>query len=339
MDEFEKMYLRLGTNHGESTSLYNAFDYYFFESKTGVFGSEVVLKHPEIFEKSDGAIVYKGDESKGLHTRVFINKEGLPTYEAKDIGNYEKKLKLLPDASFYVVVTASEQNEYFKVVNTVATKIHKELAGKLVHTSHGMMRLEEGKMSSRTGNVIGGEDLLLAVKERLKEKLDEMRVDDSAKAELLNDIAVGAIKFSILKIAPGKDIIFDFEKSISFLGDSGPYLQYTHARLSALLDNAKESWVSFEHGYVVEFPEKELEKVLLGYKEVMDKAYRELGPHHIIQYLLLLTRVFNSMYARVQIVDKEDKDNSGYYVMLATATKNILAHGLYTLGIKAPERM
>ena len=330
LDYFDSIYDMLGTT----------FDAFIYESEVADEGLTIVKEYLKkgLFEESDGAVVYKGEQD-GLHTRVFINSVGLPTYEAKDIGNYEKKLKLLPDASFYVVVTASEQNEYFKVVNTVATKIHKELAGKLVHTSHGMMRLEEGKMSSRTGNVIGGEDLLLAVKERLKEKLDEMRVDDSAKAELLNDIAVGAIKFSILKIAPGKDIIFDFEKSISFLGDSGPYLQYTHARLSALLDNAKESWVSFEHGYVVEFPEKELEKVLLGYKEVMDKAYRELGPHHIIQYLLLLTRVFNSMYARVQIVDKEDKDNSGYYVMLATATKNILAHGLYTLGIKAPERM
>ena len=166
-----------------------------------------------------------------------------------------------------------------------------------------------------------------------------MRVDESAKATLLNDIAVGAIKFSILKIAPGKDIVFDFEKSISFLGDSGPYLQYTHARLSALLDKAKESEISFQHGYVVEFPEKELEKTLLGYKEVMDKAYKDLGPHHIIQYLLLLTRVFNNMYARVQIVEKEDKDTSAYYVMLATATKDILAHGLSTLGIKAPTRM
>jgi arginyl-tRNA synthetase len=202
-----------------------------------------------------------------------------------------------------------------------------------------MMRLPSGKMSSRTGNVIGGEDMLEMISEKIREKVTEMRVSDEEKEKLVNDIAVGAIKFSILKIAPGKDIAFDFDKSISFEGDSGPYLQYTHARLSALLDKAIEQVISFEYGYVVGSPERELEKVIMGYHEVLEKTYRDLGPQHVVQHLLLLTRVFNSLYARVQIVNVDDKDVSSYYVMLATATRNILAHGLYTLGIAAPERM
>ncbi len=327
---FDSLYEKLGTT----------FDAFIYESEVADPGLAIVKEYlaKGVFEESDGAIVYKGEQD-GLHTRVFVNAQGLPTYEAKDLGNYVKKMELVPDASYYVVVTASEQNEYFKVINKVSEKIYPALIGKLKHISHGMMRLPEGKMSSRTGNVIGGEDMLDMITERLKEKVKDMRVEEKDKEQLVNDIAVGAIKFSILKIAPGKDIAFDFEKSLSFEGDSGPYLQYTHARLCALLDKASASGIDFEHGYVVSAPEKELERTISLYAQVLDKSYTDLGPHHIIQYLLLLTRVFNSMYARHQIVDENNIDESRYYVMLAQATKNILAHGLNILGIKAPERM
>ncbi len=327
---FDSLYEKLGTT----------FDAFIYESEVADPGLAIVQDYlaKGIFEESEGAIVYKGEQD-GLHTRVFVNAQGLPTYEAKDLGNYAKKLELVPNASHYVVVTASEQNEYFKVINKVAEKIFPDLTCKLTHISHGMMRLPEGKMSSRTGNVIGGEDMLDMITARLQAKVTEMRVDEKDKEQLVNDIAVGAIKFSILKIAPGKDIAFDFDKSISFEGDSGPYLQYTHARLCALLDKAKDTQIDFEHGYVVSESERELERTLIAYNNVLEKTFTDLGPHHIIQYLLLLTRVFNSMYARHQIVDENNMDESRYYVMLTQATKNILAHGLQVLGIVAPERM
>ena len=330
LEYFDSLYKKLGTT----------FDAFIYESEVADEGLAVVKEYlaQGIFEESDGAIVYKGEQD-GLHTRVFVNALGLPTYEAKDLGNYIKKMELVPDASQYVVVTATEQKEYFKVINRVSEKIYPSLAGKLTHISHGMMRLPTGKMSSRTGNVIGGEDMIDMITEKIEEKVQDMRVSEEKKKELVNDIAVGAIKFSILKIAPGKDIAFDFDKSISFEGDSGPYLQYTHARLCALLDKAKAQEISFEHGYVVSSPERDLERTLSEYAHILEKTYTDLGPHHIVQHLLLLTRVFNNLYARVQIVDENDKDASSYYVMLATATKNVLAHGLQVLGIKAPDRM
>lgn len=330
LEYFDSLYRKLGTT----------FDTFIYESEVSEPGLAIVKEFltQGVFEESEGAIIYRGEQD-GLHTRVFVNKEGLPTYEAKDLGNYEKKLALLPHASHYVVITAKEQDEYFKVINTVTEKIHTDLKGKLTHIGHGMMRLPSGKMSSRTGNVIGGEDMLEAISEKIRERVKEMRVEEEAKEELVNDIAVGAIKFSVLKIAPGKDIAFDFDKSISFEGDSGPYLQYTHARLCALLDKAGAAGIDFEHGYVIENPERELEKAILGYKDVLEKTYVDLGPQHIVQHLLLVTRVFNSMYARVQIIDEASVDTSRYYVMLAHAVKHIVAHGLYVLGITAPERM
>jgi arginyl-tRNA synthetase len=328
LEYFDTLYGKLGTK----------FDAFIYESEVADPGLAIVKANMgAIFEESEGAIVYKG-EAEGLHTRVFVNSVGLPTYETKDLGNYEKKLALVPDAHAYVTVTAAEQNDYFKVVNKVEEKIHPELAGKLVHISHGMMRLPSGKMSSRTGNVIGGEDLLDQITEKIGERIKEMRVEAKDQAQLANDIAVGAVKFSILKQAPGKDTIFDFEKSISFEGDSGPYLQYTHARLCALLDKASEAGIDIE-SYTIENPERELEQVIIGYTQTLEKAYADLGPHHIVQHLLRLTRAFNNMYGRQQIVDENEKEKSAYYVMLSQAVKNILAHGLHTLGISAPERM
>jgi arginyl-tRNA synthetase len=192
-------------------------------------------------------------------------------------------------------------------------------------------------MSSRTGNVIPAEDLINKVKEHIQEKIGESKKEGTLSDELLTAVAVGSIKFAILKSAPGKDMIFDFEKSLSFEGDSGPYLQYTHARLCALLEKGKV--ITGEHSAYKGVPEKELEQVISRYPLVLDKAYKEIGPHHIVGYLLLLTRVFNSMYARVQIIDINDQDKSTYYIALAQATKNILAQGLHVLGIAAPERM
>lgn len=327
LDYFETMYKKLGTK----------FDYYIYESEVGDDGIKVVKENMDkVFEESDGAIVFKG-ESEGLHTRVFINSQGLPTYEAKEIGNTYKKESLVPENLASIVVTANEIDEYFKIIKLVIGKIDKNLSDKLMHVSHGMLRLPEGKMSSRKGNIIPAEDLIDLVSLKIEERLSEMMVSEDNKIQLLNDIAVGAIKFSILRSAPGKDMIFDFDKSISFEGDSGPYLQYTHARVCALLDKAKDAGIDIE-SYTIENYERELEQIIIGYNKTLEKSYKDLGPHHIVQYLLSLSRAFNSMYGRVQII-QEDKEKSAYYVMLAIATRKILAHGLYTLGIKAPERM
>jgi arginyl-tRNA synthetase len=329
LEYFETIYQKLGTK----------FDHFIMESEVGDAGKEIVKKYlGAVFEESEGALVYKGEKA-GLHTRVFVNKEGLPTYEAKELGNTYKKRELVPEAEESIVVTGNEIDEYFKVIKAALGEIDKPLADSIKHISHGMLRLPEGKMSSRTGNVIPAEELIEDVKVRIKEKVSEIKKEVEMDDQLLNDIAVGAIKFAILKSAPGKDMIFDFEKSLSFEGDSGPYLQYTHARLSTLIEKARGLGITGADGYVVETSERELEQAIIKYSIVLQKAFEEIGPHHIVQYLLSLTRAFNSMYARTQIVDENNKDKSMYYVMLALATKNILAHGLTVLGIKAPERM
>ena len=184
LDHFEEIYKTLGTK----------FDYYFFESATAPKGVEIVKAHTDVFVESDGAIVYKGEQD-GLHTRVFITSKGLPTYETKELGLAEMKYEMWP-SDISVTITANEQTDYFAVVLAAMRKIMPEIAEKIRHVTHGMMRLPSGKMSSRTGDVITGESLLGDLIEQAKIRAAESRADN--RDELAQSVAVGAIKYQIL---------------------------------------------------------------------------------------------------------------------------------------------
>ncbi len=324
LDYFETIYKKLGTN----------FDYYFFESETGKFGKELVLENPAIFEHGEGgAIVYKGDEEKGLHTRVFINSEGLPTYEAKELGLAKIKYDTQPyDTS--IVITGNEVNAYFRVILDAMSKVFPDLAEKTVHISHGMLRLPTGKMSSRTGDVITAESLIADTKEKALAKISKELFSPSEQEELAEKVAIGAIKYSILRQASGKDIIFDFEQSLSFEGDSGPYLQYTYARTRSLLEKAGEKKIDALGAHE---GTSTLHKYLLRFPETVLRANEEREPHHIATYLIELAREFNSFYGNTMILD-DSKDES-YKLALVKAISQTLKSGLHLLGISAPERM
>jgi arginyl-tRNA synthetase len=331
LDYLETVYKRLGTNHGDG----KAFNFYFFESKTGVFGKEVVEKNtPEIFEESDGAIVYKGDEAKGLHTRVFINKEGLPTYEAKELGLAQIKYDTYNyDTS--IVVTGNEVNDYFKVLLDAMARVFPELAQKTEHYGHGMLRLPTGKMSSRTGDVITAEALIEETKTKALEKIAGSVFSESERDQVAEAVAIGAIKYSILRQAGGKDIIFDFEQSLSFEGDSGPYLQYTHARTKSLLAKAEGKIADVRT--IGDCDIRPLHKYLLRFPEVVVRAENERAPHHVATYLIEVAREFNAFYGNTIILD--GAPDEGYKLALVTLTSRILSRGLSLLGIAAPERM
>ncbi len=311
------------------------FDFEFLESQSAPLGKDIVLKNtPGVFEVSDGATVYKG-EADGLHTRVFLNSRGLPTYEAKDIGLIGLKRTSFPfDVS--IIVTSVEQKEYFKVVKAAAEKLYPELKGKLMHVPHGFLTLTTGKMSSRKGNVITGESLIQEMREAALKKMQgrELGADMQGIADV---VAVGAIKYSILKQSTGKNIIFDPEASLSFEGDSGPYLQYAHVRARAVLRKAAEEDIP---PYMEVYPEEitGLERLLYRFPEVVFRSAKENEPHHVTTYLTELASAFNSWYAGAKIVDKNDP-HSPYKVALTEAFAHTMKNGLWLLGIQAPERM
>lgn len=315
---FEEIYEVLGTK----------FDRYMFESEVVSKGLEIV-ENNEIFEKSDGAVVFKGEEhDESLHTRVFINSNGVPTYETKDIGlAYTKDNDFDYDKS--IVITASEQSEYFKVLMKALSLVNKEEADKTTHISHGMMRFVDGKMSSRKGNIVTGENLLFGLIEEVNKKMEDRDIKD--KEEISKKIAVAALKFSILKQAPGKNIVFDPQDALSLEGDSGPYIQYTYTRAKRLIEKSEVS-PSFNS----ELETVDIERLLMKFSTVLDRSYLDLSPQYIITYLLTLSHAFNGFYQSSQIIGG---DNEEHNIAIVEKVSEVIQKGLEILGIGVPEEM
>lgn len=323
LHHFEQLYKTLGTK----------FDFYFFESETGELGLEIVCKHKDVFEESDGAIIFRG-ESEGLHTRVFVNKLGLPTYETKDLGLLKLKASRAQfDQS--ITVTASEQDEYFKVVLAAARRVPelRDNAQKTTHISHGMMKFASGKMSSRKGNVVTGESLLQDLIGEAKKKMQGRELSD--KDTVAEQIAVAAIKFAILKQGSGKDIVFDPQKSLSLDGDSGPYVQYAHTRALSLIHTAQEAGVAAGSGDTPAHAHA-LERVLVHFQGALERAVQSLEPHVLATYLLELAAAFNSWYASERVVGGAYPQ---YGLLLVEAVEHTLRSGLNILGIEVPGEM
>lgn len=357
LDNFESIYKLLNSS----------FDKHFFESESGEIGKGIVKENiGKIFEESEGAVVFRGENFEPkTHTRVFLNKDGLPTYEAKEIGLAKMKMGEFGDYDQSITVTANEQDSFFDVVEVAIGEIFPKLNRKLKHLSHGMLRLPTGKMSSRTGDVITAETLIDQVKEKVLEKIQastspkattgQVREFSAEEKENIAEmVAIGAIKYSILRQAIGGDIVFDFEKSISFEGDSGPYLQYTAVRAKSVLEKANltpsPSPRLGEGGEEVlqnqdssgealaEWEPTEVERMLYRFPEIVERAGQEYAPHHLVTYLTELASAFNSFYGNNKIISEEDP-TSPYKVALTESVYHVLKNGLHLLGIKVPERM
>jgi len=322
LDYFETIYKKLGTK----------FDFFFFESKTGPFGKQIVEEHlaKGVFEKSDGAVVFRGENYR-LHTRVFINSEGIPTYEAKELGLAKIKFDAYPYERS-IVVTGNEVNDYFRVLLAAMKLVFPELAERTKHISHGMLRLPTGKMSSRTGDVVTAESLISQLKEIALVKIADRNIED--KGSVAEKIAIGAIKYAILRQSPGKDIIFDLEKSVSFEGDSGAYLQYAYVRTQSILRKAGDVAPDIERGSEAL---SELERFLFeGLPNALEMAAREYSPNYIAAYLVDLCRAFNAYYEKNQVLENE---HTPYRLALVSAVGTVLKNGLELLGIPVVEKM
>ncbi len=317
LEYFDSIYKKLGSH----------FDYYFFESEAAPRGKKLVEENTnkdgkKIFRSSTEEerypIVFDGEMyDKNLHTRVFINSEGIPTYEAKELGLAPMKFEKYPYTKS-IVVTGNEVNAYFKVLLQALKLISPNLAEITKHIGHGMLRLPTGKMSSRTGEVTLAETLIDGVKEKTK--------GDEA-------IAIGAIKYMILRQSIGNDIIFDIEKSVSTEGDSGVYLQYAYARTCSILEKANmKGNASAERENI-----HEVEKLLYRFPEIVERASKEYSPNIITTYLTEIAGSFNNLYANEQIIS--DKPESAYLIALTRAFNIVMKNGLTILGIPTPERM
>ncbi len=316
----------------ETTRLGSRFDAFIYESEAGVVGKKIVEEYiGKVFEHSDGAIIFDG-EKRGLHTRVFVNSEGNATYEAKDIGLLDIKFeKFDPDLS--ILITDVEQGPYYKVVLEAAGEIRKEWKEKTIHRKHGRMTFKGKKMSSRLGGVPLASEVLETVGDEARE-----RMEDTSDLKKIDTIAIAALKFSILKAMAGKNIDFDPETSLSFEGDSGPYLLYTYVRCNSILEKAKKSGFVPEAKPSSEWTASSLEKILCRFSEEVETSIKAWEPHHVSQYLLTLAREYNSWYASTKILD-ENNSNLAWNLWVVQSVMHVLKNGLYCLGIETVERM
>jgi arginyl-tRNA synthetase len=313
-DYFNAFYERIGT----------PFERYYPESEVASLGLKTVREQQEkgVYEESDGAVVFKG-EPHGLHTRVFINNQGLPTYEAKDVGLIMHKWQ---DYHFdrSVVITGNDIDEYMKVVLKSIEQFEPDLAKRTTHFTHGNVKLQGGvKMSSRKGNFLRAVDVLDAAHEANKQASG--RDDESA--------VLGAVKYSFLKQRIGADIIFDPKESVSLEGNSGPYLQYAHARARSVLGKAGDAERGIDG---LDDTERKLARKIGEYPDVLEKAVQELMPHHVCTYLYELAQAFNRFYEHAKVVGDPRQKTRAQLVELYA---DVLKDGLTVLGIAAPDHM
>lgn len=335
LEYFDSLYARLGMH----------FDYFYFESVAGPIGLEYVKEHiaDGTFEEDQGAVIFRG-EKYGLHNRVFINSQGLPTYEAKELGLAPTKYKDYPYDQA-IIITGNEINEYFNVLLKVLSLVNPDLASKTKHMGHGMVRLPEGKMSSRTGNVITGEWVLDEAKRqaegKIKEQVKTSDLTPQEEEKITEQVGVGAVKYAFLKSGIGKDVSFSFEESVSFDGNAGPYLQYTYVRTQSVL--AKAGSIVPQAQLSIHYTPAEEEllvlRKLVHFSGVVEQAARTYSPNVVTEYLFELAQLFNNFYQKYRIVNASVEEERVFRLRLTKAVGIIIKQGLYLLGIATPEKM
>lgn len=320
LDYFEPIYKLLGIK----------YDRCFFESEVHSRGKELVLENlDKVFIKSDGAVIFPG-EKYGLHNRVFITKAGNPTYEGKEIGLAELEYAAFKyDQAIHVV--AHEQAGYFTVVFKAIELLFPELKNKKYHLSYGLVDLKEGKMSSREGSVATVDDLYKVVCEKVREVMKQSK--EGIDQNIVRQVSLGAVKFAYLKFSPSPNMVFDLQESVSLDGDSGPYLQYTYARIQSVL---RKSLSNLSNLSDLSDLERLLLRQLIYFPDVVSEVARSYHPNLLTTYLIELAKLYNLFYQKVRIIGS---DKEAFRLKLSDRVGKVLQKGLYLLGIEAPERM
>ena len=330
LDYFDKIYKRV----------YTKFDRLYFESEVaepGIKISKDALKRG-FLKRSEGAVIFDG-EPYGLDKRVFINNLGFPTYEAKELGLAQLEFSEFGNVNKAIHVVGPEQSSFFKVTFKVEELLNqKKFKDKQVHLAYGWVRLKEGKMSSRLGNVVEGEFLLDELKKSALEKyFKKQKYSKKEKSEIAEAMAVGAAKYYFLKVAIPSEISFDINEAVSMEGNTGPYIQYAYTRCSSILNKAKKWKTDFIDSLNNE--EKKLIKLLADFPKVAQQAAKDLKPNYICNYSYELSTSFNNFYEKHRVLNAEINELKSFRLNLVVATRIVLGKCLELMGIQSVEKM
>lgn len=323
------------------------FDSYYYESDTYLLGKDIIeegLEKGVFFKKEDGS-VWCDLTAEGLDEKLVLRSDGTAVYMTQDIGTAVQRVKDYPDISGMIYTVGNEQDYHFKVLFLILKKLGYDWADHLYHLSYGMVDLPSGKMKSREGTVVDADDLIEEMSLTAKAISEELgKIEDLSEEEkenLYKIIGMGALKYFILKVDPKKRILFDPKESVDFQGNTGPFIQYTYARIQSILRNAEAKGVSKDvSGYKkLEPKEKELLKIIGEYPEVIQAASENHSPALVANYTYELVKEFNSFYQNIPILATEDEAEKAFRVRLSEAVGAIIKSAFSLLGIEVPERM
>ena len=334
-DGFAQTYKNLGVD----------FDGYYYESNTYLLGKEVVQFGLEkgIFEKDPDGSVWIDLTEDGLDRKIVLRSDGTAVYMTQDIGTAIQRVKDFPDVGGMVYTVGNEQDYHFKVLFLILKKLGFDWAANLFHLSYGMVELPSGKMKSREGTVVDADDLMqemTTTAQSISEELGKLGgYSNEEKAKLYKTIGLGALKYYILKVDPKKSMTFNPEESVDFAGNTGPFIQYTYARIQSILRKANFDFVTPSVVDLIHEKEKELVKQIALFPEVIQNAAQNHSPALIANYTYDLVKEFNSFYQNVSILGEENQDKKVFRVQLSQKVADTIKLAFGLLGIDVPERM
>jgi arginyl-tRNA synthetase len=332
-DGFKKTYERLGISFHKT----------YYESETYKLGKEIILKGLQegvLYQKEDGSI-WANLEDEGLDHKLLLRSDGTSVYMTQDVGTaHQRFMESEFDSHIYVV--GNEQNYHFQVLAIILKKLGYSWSDRLYHLSYGMVELPEGKMKSREGTVVDADDLMDEMEStarQMSEELGKLReFEEAEKSIIYRQVGMGALKYFILKVDPKKNMTFDPRESVDFNGNTGPFIQYTYARIRSVLRKGADIPKSVGSQ---EMNEKELNLVWLmyDYPEVINEAARALNPSLVANFLYDLAKEFNQFYHDHSILNAEQQEEVSLRLLLVEAVSRIIESGMDLLGIEVPERM
>ncbi len=335
---FDLTYKRLGVS----------FDKIYYESDTYIVGRDTVLEGVKqgILEQQDDGSVWADLSDQGLDKKLLLRSDGTSVYMTQDIGTAQlRQNDYAPDKMIYVV--GNEQNHHFRVLSLILDKLGFSWAKDLYHLSYGMVELPEGKMKSREGTVVDADDLIDGMIETAREMSKELGklegLTPEEKEDTFRIIGLGALKYFILKVDPAKNMMFDPRESIDFNGNTGPFIQYTYARIRSVVRKAEEMNLDLpqqiDESIILEQKEKELLKLIYEFPGVVKDAAKEYSPALIANYVYELAKEYNQFYHDHSILKEENIQVRDFRLMLSEVVGRIIHTGMGLLGIEVPERM